>query len=204
VNPNLEQAQPTPSAATAGPQRFRHGELVYAAGAPGVAWRVISGSVRLDRPGPDGPMFASLAVPGDVIGAETLMFGAYAFEARALSDCELALWSDGSAKPSGEFLVQMLAATEHRAADVIALRCGQALQRVRRLMLMLTRGSAQEERTASIEMPSLRDMADITDLTAETVSRAISALRKEGVLARKGYRHAALERERLLPAAGEA
>lgn len=148
-------------------------------------------------------MFASLAVPGDVIGAETLMFGTYAFEARALSDCELALWSDSSAKPSGEFLVQMLAATERRAADVIALRCGQAAQRVRRLMLMLTRGGAQDDSTTSIEMPSLRDMADITDLTAETVSRAISGLRKEGLLSRKGWRHAALERERLL-SSGEA
>ncbi len=193
-----DSAVPMPAPMQSGPHRFRHGDLVYAAGTPGAAWRVLSGSVRLDRVGPDGAMFASLAVAGDVIGAETLMFGSYAFEARALSDCELALWSDGSVKPSGEFLVQTLAATERRAADVIALRCGQAMQRVRRLMLMLTRGSAQDERLASIEMPSLRDMADITDLTAETVSRAISTLRREGVLARKGYRHAALERERLL------
>lgn len=184
-----------------GVRSFRQGALVYPAGQPGVAWRVISGSVRLDRVGPEGTMFASLAVPGDVIGAETLMFGSYAFEARALADCELALWSDGNARPAGESLVRMLAATERRAADVIALRCGQAAQRVRRLMLMLTRGDTGSAPTSRIALPSLRDMADITDLTAETVSRAISGLRKEGVLNREGWRHASLERGRLLGAA---
>ena len=182
-----------------GPRRFRQGHVVYRAGESGVAWRVLSGSVRLDRVDAGAPMFASLAVAGDVIGAETLMFGRYAFEARALADCELAAWSDGGARPAGESLVRMLAAAESRAADVIALRCGQAALRVRRLMLMLTRGGAASGAgTARIEMPSLRDMADITDLTAETVSRALSALRKEGVLAREGWRHAALARERLL------
>lgn len=182
-----------------GPRRFRQGRIMYRAGEPGVAWRVISGSVRLDRCDGGEPMFASLAVAGDVIGAETLMFGRYAFEARALADCELALWSEGGTRPAGESLVRMLAAAESRAADVIALRCGQAAQRVRRLMLMLTRGGAGDGAgTARIDMPSLRDMADITDLTAETVSRALSALRKEGVLARQGWRHAALVRERLL------
>lgn len=197
--------------ASEGEKRFRLGAKLYEAGQPGQAWRVLDGSVRLDRPGPDGLMFASLAVAGDVIGAETLLFGQYEFVARALSDCAIAPWADQQARPR-ESLLQALALGERRAADVIALRAGQAAERVRRLMLLLTRQqragacdvSGKPLACASglstrMAMPPLRDMADITGLTAETVSRVLSGMRREGVLSREGWRHAHLAPARLLP-----
>lgn len=175
------------------PQSFRQGELVYAAGANGHAWRVVSGAIRLDRPGIDeeGNLFASIALKGDVIGAETMLFGTYTFEARALSPCVLAPWM--AEQPTGEALLQTLAATERRSAEVVALRCGHAVERVKRLMLMLAR-SSDNSATPRIALPNLRDMADIMDLTVETVSRAISRLRKEGLVNRQGWRFASVSR----------
>lgn len=62
---------------------FKRGACVHATGDRGQAWRVLSGSVRLDTLGPDGLAFASLALAGDVIGAEALVGGHYTFHARA-------------------------------------------------------------------------------------------------------------------------
>lgn len=160
---------------------FKAGERIYAAGAPGLAWRVQSGSVRLDRIIPDGdPMFANLAVEGDIIGAETLMFQHYTFEATALADCVLVPWPEGEAAPAGESLLAALTTSETRAADVVALRCGQAMERVTRLLSLLTGG--REPQLASMPLPSRRDMAEITALTTETVSRVVSQLRRAGML----------------------
>ncbi|MEN9396745.1 MAG: hypothetical protein RLZ81_1275, partial [Pseudomonadota bacterium] len=52
---------------------FKRGACVHATGDRGQAWLVLSGAVRLDTIGPDGLAFASLALAGDVIGAEALV-----------------------------------------------------------------------------------------------------------------------------------
>lgn len=165
---------------------FFQGDAIFAAGATGTAWRVLSGSVRLNRADADGStMFANLAVAGDVIGAETLLFGTYTFEAVALSPCRLVPWPGGEAAPARESLLLTLAQAERRAADVIALRCGQAADRVKRLVRLL----AQETAAAgNVTLPGLKDMAEITALTVETVSRSISGLRRAGMLAPQGER----------------
>jgi CRP/FNR family nitrogen fixation transcriptional regulator len=138
--------------------------------------------VRLDRIQNAERTFAGLALKGDILGAETLLFGAYAFDAHALGEVELEPWLDPAQAPSGESLLQMLAATERRAADTLALRYGKALDRVRQLMLMLADGHRQ------ISIPGLKDMAEITALTEETVSRTMSHLRRSGLLQRHGRR----------------
>jgi CRP/FNR family nitrogen fixation transcriptional regulator len=179
----------TKGSAPATPQQVRNitiGERIYAAGSPGIAWRVKSGAVRLDRGTDAGRSFAGLALSGDVIGAETLLFGSYSFDASAIGDCQLEPWLAADKKPSGESLLQMLAAAERRAADALALRVGEAFDRVRQLCLLLARDGADGRREVAI--PGLRDMAEITGLTVETVSRAMSHLRKTGLLQRQGRR----------------
>lgn len=162
--------------------QFSIGDLIHAAGEHGQAWRVRSGAVRLDQVQNNERSFAGLALKGDILGAESLLFGTYAFEARALGDVELESWLTPNHPPSGESLLQTLAATERRAADTLALRCGKALDRVQQLILMLADSHRQ------IIIPGLKDMAEITALTEETVSRTISRLRKMGLLQRQGRR----------------
>lgn len=80
-----------------------------------------------------------------------------------------------------------LAKVERRAAEVIALRCGQAADRVRRLVMMLAHTPEEEPANQPaaelrVVLPSRQDMADITALSLETVSRMVSQLRQAGIL----------------------
>ena len=163
------------------------GERIYSAGSEGIAWRVRIVAVRLDRITPEGSDYAGLALRGDVIGAETLLFGKYSFAASAIGDCELEPWLAADKALSGENLLQTLAAAERRAADALALRAGEAFERVRQLCLLLAR--YRDEGRKEIMIPELRDMAAITNLTEATVSRAMSRLRRLGILQRRGRRH---------------
>lgn len=162
--------------------QFAIGELIFSAGISGKAWRIKQGAVRLDRVQGNSKLFAGLALEGDIVGAETLIYGSYSFEARALSHVTLEPWLQHNEAPSGENLLKTLATTETRAAETLALRAGEALDRVRQLMLLLGRGRQQ------ITIPGLKDMAEITGLTIETVSRAMSRLTKSGLLKRQGRR----------------
>ncbi|MEF8754267.1 MAG: Crp/Fnr family transcriptional regulator [Accumulibacter sp.] len=166
---------------------FACGQRIHSGGGRGGAWRVLSGSVRLDREEPTGEQsFAGLAVKGDIIGAESLLFDRYSFSATALAECVLAPWPETRSAAAAESLSRTLAKAEQRAAEVIALRCGQAAERVRRLVLMLAHasedaGAAQGD--LQVVLPSRQDMAEITALTLETVSRMVSQLRQAGMLA---------------------
>lgn len=164
------------------------GETIYHFGETGTGWRVTSGLVRLDRtPMPSEEGFVSLAVTGDVIGAETLLFGRYTFSATALSPCTLVSWPEGEPEPMTDALLQVMAANESRAADLLGLRCGQARERIRNLLCFLAREPRNgTDHSRRVALPALRDMAQITALTCETVSRTLSALRKMGILKTEG------------------
>ncbi len=163
---------------------FQQGEQIYSARASGIAWRVSSGSVRLNRMTNDGQMlFANLAVAGDVIGTETLLMGKYEFWAVALSDCELVPWPEGLSSPSGDSLLHILAAAERRTADVVALRSGAAIDRVMRLIVMLAQ--RDENHDYCFALPKGRDISEITDLAKETISRMISSLKQDGIVRKK-------------------
>lgn len=179
---NRERYQQHPDASRT--RVFQQSEQIYCPGTSGICWRVVSGSVRLNRMTNDGKaLFANLAVQGDVIGAETLLMGQYAFFAVALSECELAPWPDGLGSASKGSLLHILAAAERRTADVVALRSGLALDRVMRLILML----AQRDENADFcfTLPKGQDISEITDLTKETISRTISLLKHDGILRKK-------------------
>lgn len=187
----MQTIMATPAAVSTLPtvqlRKISIGERIYAAGAEGIAWRVRSGAVRLDRITAAGSDYAGLALRGDVIGAETLLYGNYSFSASAIGDCELEPWLAADKALSGESLLQTLAAAERRAADALALRAGEAFERVRQLCLLLARYC--DEGRKEIMIPELRDMAAITNLTEETVSRAMSRLRRLGILQRRDRRH---------------
>lgn len=178
----MQQSQQNTDGVVRGPRReVGRGELIYHAGEQGHAWRIVAGSVRLDRDESEGPAFAGLSMAGDVIGAETMLFGAYTYTAQALSGCVIEPWGEPTER-FGESMLRLLAATERRMADMLALRNGRADERVGGLLALL--GSAG----AVFKLPRLRDIADITGLTIETVSRTLHALDEDGVLDVEGRR----------------
>lgn len=156
---------------------FAAGAPIYAQGAEGLAWRVKSGVVRLDTLAATGSaQFASLAIAGDIIGCETLLFGAYTFTASALTRCQLAPWPEGEQAASGESLLASLARAQKRAADVVALRGGQAADRVLGLIRLLA------DPAGRVVLPTRQDIADITDLRFETISRIMKQFERDHVL----------------------
>ena len=158
-------------------RRIPAGERAYRAGAEGLAWRLHAGAIRLDTTGPDGDAaFASLAIAGDILGCETMLFGAYTFSATALTECWLLPWPEGVSAPAGDTLVASLAQAQQRAAKIVALRGGQAMTRVVGLIRLLGDSAGR------VILPTRRDIADITDLRFETVSRIIKGLERSGAL----------------------
>lgn len=159
---------------------FLGGQRIHDEGAEGAAWRLVSGVVRFDLvdAAGGGPVFAGLALGGDIVGTEALLFGRYSFRATALTDCQLSLWP-GRATAERDSLLHALTTAEHRSARVVALRSGQAIERVGRLIRLLL---PQAPAAARTELPPLRDIAEITSLTVETVSRTLSGLRRQKVL----------------------
>jgi CRP-like cAMP-binding protein len=156
---------------------FLASQPIYAAGTEGLAWRVKRGVLRLDTTTKAGDLsFASLAIAGDIVGCETMLFGAYTFSASALTHCELSPWPEGEPAGASESLLESLALAQRRAADVIALRGGQASERVLGLIRLLGDGAGR------VVLPTRQDIADITDLRFETISRIIKGLERVGVL----------------------
>lgn len=158
------------------------GEKIYLAGSAGGAWVLLQGSVRLDRAGCDDETgFAGIAVKGDILGAEVLLFGGYTYTATALTRCVVAPWPGDARLPGPVELLGALTRAERRAADAIALRCGTAASRVSRLVALMT-ASLPVRTISRIMLPALRDMAEITGLTIGTVSRVLATMQAEGLI----------------------
>jgi CRP-like cAMP-binding protein len=159
---------------------YKAGEAIYLSGQMGPVYRVTHGSVRLDRMFHDGHVaFANLAIAGDLIGAEVLLNQSYGFEAYALTDCEIEEWKEPSYLWVESFAKELMKVSQ-RQTDAVSLRCGPAMERILKLIQLIQDPSS--EAYSKVVFPRLKDVAEITDLTIETVSRCISALRKQGVL----------------------
>jgi CRP/FNR family transcriptional regulator len=171
-------------------ERHARGSEIYRAGDDGVAWRVCLGAVRLDQHLDGETRFAGVAVAGDIIGAEVLMFGRYTYTARALSELTLEPWSSSLDEVAPGKLMQMLSGIERRSVDSIALRSGSAERRIGQLLGLIGRGLALGRSKVRVALPTLRDIAEITGLTIETVSRTIKSLRGNGELEMVGERQA--------------
>ncbi|MBP5985802.1 MAG: Crp/Fnr family transcriptional regulator [Azonexus sp.] len=120
--------------------------------------------------------FASLAIAGDILGCETLLFGAYTFSATALTECRLIRWPEGAGAVDSDSLLASLANAQRRAADLVALRGGQAIDRVLGLVRLLADSAGQ------VVLPTRQDIADITDLRFETISRIVKQLERQHIL----------------------
>lgn len=172
----LTAARSQPADSASRQHQLACGACLHRAGDEGQAWRLQRGVLRLDLPQAAGERFASLAIAGDIVGCETLLFGVYSFSASALTDCLLSPWPEGEPGLGGETLLASLARAQQRAADLVALRGGQAVDRVLGLVRLLAGGGSR------VVLPSRQDIATITDLRFETISRIIKGLEREQVL----------------------
>ena len=137
---------------------FKAGDRIYSSGEFGPAFRVVSGSIRLDRVLQDSaPNFANVAIVGDLFGAEVLLNKSYGFEARALTDCEVMEWEVPQRLWVKTFARELINISQ-RQAEAVSLRSGTALERVVKLVNLI-RHNHNDERTV---FPSLKDISDMT------------------------------------------
>lgn len=161
--------------------RFKAGDLIYSSGQLGPAYQVTSGTIRLDHAHKSHKsVLANLAITDDLVGAEVLLRKPYAFQAYALTDCELTVWQQPT-DSLADSLAEQLIKSSLRQSDVVSLRCGLAMERIMKF-IQLVSYKGQAGTSSNIALPPLKETADITDLTIETVCRCIASLRKQGVL----------------------
>ncbi|WP_157826986.1 cyclic nucleotide-binding domain-containing protein [Macromonas nakdongensis] len=170
----------TPSA----PVPCRADGVLFAAGAHGPLWRVLSGAVRLDRPGGAEPQLVQLALPGELIGVEALCEQPYAFNAVALTDAALVPVELGDDARRAALMREALLQQQHRSQHMAALRTGAVALRMAQLLALLGldwRQAASQgwQRSADAireALPPLRVLAQVVDAKAETVCRALAQL----------------------------
>lgn len=186
----LNRHRPRPGRDRREPWRVAAKTIIHEAGDWGKAWRVVQGVIRLDDVTDHGDeRFAGLAVPGDLVGGEMLLTGQYDFTARSIVPCVLVSWPTLAEEDVGQGLQAHLLTWHRRTAELLALRSGHADERVRQMVALLTQQTPCEpDGSLHLQMPGLRDIADITSLTQETASRSITKLKQLGVLRELGQR----------------
>lgn len=184
--------------------RFSRDEEIFGEGeAADYVYQVVSGAVRTYRILRDGRrQIDDFHFAGEYFGLE--MGDTHRITAEALTDASIRMIRRGA--------LSDLAATRSDAARALFRVTAEVLQRSQDHVLMLGRRSAQErvvgllldiaERTharAELDVPMGRqDMADYLGLTIETVSRTLTALQDEGLIALPSVRHVVLKDRRAL------
>jgi CRP/FNR family nitrogen fixation transcriptional regulator len=168
-------------------------------------YHIVSGVVRTTRMLSDGRrQVAGFYFPGDVFGLETS--GAHSACAEAITDCRVALVKRAALERAADR--DIAAARELRAIISTTLARMQA-----HMLLLGHRGAVErlagfllemEARTAgqdAVDLPMSRvDIADYLGITFETVSRALTQLERDGVIALPTSRHIELRDRRALSA----
>jgi CRP-like cAMP-binding protein len=187
---------------------YARGEQVFRAAATVTPCLIVSGALRIDRPGAE-PDDLQLALPGDLIGLEALHGWAPACHVRAVIDSVITPLRRMSDPEWRDVLLNALLRRQAQGTCLARLRAGNASERVRRLLLRLGGVGDEGQPTATdrdapilCDLPSLSDMSAITACAPETVSRVMSSLRRAGLITDVGTRQVQLANG-LMHGAGE-
>jgi CRP/FNR family nitrogen fixation transcriptional regulator len=152
-------------------------------------YRVMSGSVRTVKLLADGRrQVSAFLLPGDLFGFEAL--ATHDFAAEALQDSLVARYPRRAVEALAQRSVQLsqllcaLATARLRQAHdrMLLLGCMTAPERISTFLLQMSdRAPPSAEGRFELAM-SRRDIADFLGLTIETVSRTLTALRRDGTI----------------------
>jgi CRP/FNR family transcriptional regulator, nitrogen fixation regulation protein len=177
------------------------GQMIYDEGAPVECWyRVVSGTARRFIVRPDGRrQIIDLLLSGDVFGFGA--HGSHSFTAEAIRDGTVVARYPRSR-------LEALVRSDVRIAQEVQEMALEETRRLQDLILILGRTTAQEkvgaflvhlaERLAGgpadrMILPISRyDIADYLALSVETVSRALSSLKRNGLIKFSGTRQVAI------------
>lgn len=187
------------------------GQRLYSANEHGSsAFTVREGMVRLERSSERGDRrIVRLAGRSDLIGMEAMLGQSFAADAVACTPvkaCRLPrVLVDELAKDQPELLRDLMKRWQ-RALDeadewLTELSAGSARWRLLRLFLKLSEyGESEAHGSTRIWLPSRAEMGAMLDMTIETASRGVSALKREGVIATPDSHHADVNMAALMAA----
>jgi hypothetical protein len=158
-------------------------ESVFLAGESGPVWRVVEGIVRLDCGANSLHQPVQLALPGDLIGIESLCGRDYQLSASAFTDCRLERVQLDQDRAREPLLQQALLQNQDRCQDMAALRTGTVSRRLVHLLHLMgfdwSSGSSAQRSNPDIvrqALPALREVAQLVDAKTETVCRVLAQL----------------------------
>lgn len=162
---------------------------VYDRGSSGLAvFTIRSGLVRFERTTARGDRrIVRLAGVGDLIGQEALLQRPYADAAVACTPLDLCRiprslideLAQGQGALPRALMLRWQVALDDAEAWVTDLSTGPARRRLLRLLLRLAQHA---DAAGTIWLPRREEIGAMLDMTIETASRLVSALRREGVI----------------------
>ncbi|MGQ4273547.1 helix-turn-helix domain-containing protein [Terrihabitans sp. B22-R8] len=173
-------------------------------------FRVVSGAVRSVKTLSDGRRLVSgFHLPGDVFGLQTA--SVYSHRAEALADCTVAaiershvenpqMADDQTVR---ELLLAACVELERARAQMLLLGRKTASERIAAFLLeMARRSEGQDENLVELPMPR-SDIADYLGLTVETVSRTLTQLERNGIIALRNSRCVELSNRPMIEKMGQ-
>jgi CRP/FNR family transcriptional regulator, nitrogen fixation regulation protein len=181
---------------------FMKDEEVFAEGErTAFVYKVVSGAVRTCKLLNDGRrQIASFHLPGDFFGIEA--GEEHRFTAEALGDTTVIAYRSGSLDAlhtggealSRQILAAMIRALERAQAHMLLLGRKSAMEKIAAFLLDLAQ---RETDQGLIDLPMGRtDIADYLGLTIETVSRTLTQLERQGIIAMPAHRRSIVLRNR--------
>ncbi|HMS26234.1 MAG TPA: cyclic nucleotide-binding domain-containing protein [Burkholderiaceae bacterium] len=167
---------------------YKREQTIFSIAENATLWRVTSGVVRLDQLELDStPHLVVLAIPGDLIGVESLCQAPYSLQAQALTDVVLQAITVQSPAHNQQLMMEALLQHPIRSHDMSRLRTGSVLSRMTHLLRMMGYESsllgsasmdsnANEAATIRNNLPTLRELAQVVDAKPETVCRTLAQL----------------------------
>jgi CRP-like cAMP-binding protein len=186
------------------------GDHLYDGEEPGGAvYTLRSGVIRLERSSEAGERrILRLAGRTDLIGLESLLGQTYASDAVACTPVQACripralieeLWADHP-ELARDLMKRWQRALDDAEEWLTELARGSARHRMLRLLLKLSEFS---DPAGGVWLPTRQEMGAMLDLTFETASRVLSALRRDGVVEVLDSRSASLSMPHLLAALNE-
>lgn len=163
------------NAKTSNSHEFGAGQIIFSAGDSGPVWQIVSGIVRLEAQHHSGLSLVDLALPGDLIGAESVLGKPYAFFAKALISSQIKEIDFETEQHRIHILSSAFHKSQERAVAVMRLREGSVAQRIDHLLEIFQRATGGDMFSSPRrQLPQLKEIASIIGTTPESVCRNLT------------------------------
>lgn len=155
---------------------LKRGDVLVRAGEIGAAWEVQAGALVVEGGVGDGYGPVHLALPGDIVGAESLFGDCHTFTSTAIMATQLQRVQVIDGVSAELTLQRAFRQQQRRQVEMMFMRSGPVRPRLSYLLQLLAESNGVPEGLLRKDLPVLRVMAAIIGAALETVCRELNAL----------------------------